>query len=112
SGDNFAHIDRLDDECAFPRVCQQLLAQISGVQSGCLDAGQADSCRGISGKFSEGGFGVADNAGKQVVEIMSDAAGKQAEALEFLALLDAGVGGQVADNGSQAGLTLTRGLSV
>ena len=79
-------VDFPDNVPPTSRIGQQLFGQVGGFLPGhhhVLQMG-ADWCIGC--RFAERKAGVADNARQQFIEIMSDAAGQQADTFSLLRL--------------------------
>jgi hypothetical protein len=80
-----AQIDVPDLEAALAGVGQHLAAQLGGALGRLLDLLEARVDLARHGG-APGQVGVAEDAGQQVVEVVRDAAGEQAQALELLRL--------------------------
>ena len=78
------HIDDL--QMALPRIGQQLPGQVRGPQRGLLDLVQIGQGRALRRELHRPQIRVAQDGGEQVVEVVGDAAGQDAETLQLLGL--------------------------
>src|SRR5579884_1000759 len=89
--DDFANerrdFDLANVKLAFAGVRQQLAGQGRGLLPGFDDIADVAVQGVIRAHFAEHQAGVADDAGQQIVEVVRDSAGQNAEAFEFLPLL-------------------------
>ena len=84
-------VEVVDDEPALARVGQHLFAQPRGALRSFLDLLEAREQRRAFGQVEERERGVADDAGEEVVEIVRDATGEDAETFELLRFLQLGL---------------------
>ncbi len=87
--DQGAKVDAFEDEAALAGVGEHLFAEVGGAEGGGF--GLVELAVGVGALF-EGHAGegeVAEDAGEEVVEVVGDAAGEDAEAFEFLGFLEA-----------------------
>ena len=86
--DEFVDFDGGGDESSFSGVGEHLAGEVGGAAGGRFDVFEVVPGGGDRGKVVEGEVGMTENGGKYVIEVMGDAAGEDAEALELLGLLD------------------------
>jgi hypothetical protein len=82
-------LQSLDRKASAPRVRQHLFAQLRGFSGEAADFGQATQQRRrrVAGQLAPSNLGVANHAAEQVVEVVSDAARHDGQALQSLAPL-------------------------
>src|SRR4029450_5074638 len=86
--DQPGEVDCLEDQAAAARISQHLLRQVCSPQ-GCLsDLVEVSPGRDTGGQSELGDLGIAQHAGQQVVKVVGNTAGQDAETLQFLRLLE------------------------
>ncbi len=86
--DEIREIDGLDVQGFFTRVGEHLVRERSRAVGCGLDALQARSHRGVLGQVDQREARISEDRRQQVVEIVSDAARHETQALEFLSFLN------------------------
>ena len=78
--------NRLDDEFAFARVGQHLPRQVGGPAHGLLDNFEIGARRLGGRQTHQGQFGITEDSGEDVVEVVGNSAGQHADAFQLLGM--------------------------
>ena len=79
-----------DHETSLARIGEHLVGQLAGAHGRGLDLLHVLVAAGRRRKLPQGQIGVAQHGHEQVVEVVGDAAGEDAQALQLLGVLDLG----------------------
>ena len=90
--DCVGEVELLDEEAAAAGIGEHLAGEVRGAFGGILDFADESELRVAGGQQLGEEAGIAEHAGEDVVEVMRDAAGENAEALEFLGFAQPGLG--------------------